>query len=145
MGKRGPKPKPPGPATCCRCGETDKARFAPSQLKKRTGKWCRACQQAYYKADGPDGFNRQSAYQRTGRHKKRDALEAYKVERGCADCGIKHPAVLSFDHDGDKSFTISQARLRMAMHKLLAEAAKCTVRCENCHRIRHWNLRQTEQ
>lgn len=69
---------------------------------------------------------------------RRDMLDAIKVERGCADCGIRstHPEIYDFDHvEGDKSFGLADV-WRGTEEDALAEVAKCEVVCANCHRIR---------
>ncbi|MFE5699991.1 hypothetical protein [Rhodococcus koreensis] len=67
-------------------------------------------------------------------------VQAYKLERGCVDCGYKgHPAALEFDHlpEHEKKFTISQRiAANVDREVLLAEMAKCDVVCANCHRVR---------
>lgn len=70
---------------------------------------------------------------------KRAAIQAIKVERGCADCGWnENPVALDFDHrDGEtKLLNIGQAVSRVSLDRLLAEIAKCDVVCARCHRIR---------
>ena len=65
-------------------------------------------------------------------------LEAYKSERGCADCGYnKHPVALDFDHlpGHVKDFTIGSETIRN-LDRIWKEVAKCEVVCANCHRIR---------
>ena len=54
----------------------------------------------------------------------------------CVDCGISDPRVLEFDH-------VTGTKLRDVCHAALssvefakAEAAKCELRCANCHRIK---------
>jgi hypothetical protein len=55
---------------------------------------------------------------------------------GCVDCGFLDVRALDFDHvRGRKSFTISDGNA-VGVERLLAEIAKCEVRCANCHRIR---------
>ena len=59
---------------------------------------------------------------------------------GCVDCGESDPVVLHFDHrvEGEKAFQIGagggagNARGR-GMEAVLKEAAKCDLRCANCH------------
>lgn len=65
----------------------------------------------------------------------RDWLDAYKVARGCVDCGYNaHPAALDFDHIGDsKTINVCNAK---SIAQAEAEIAKCEVVCSNCHRIR---------
>jgi len=67
-----------------------------------------------------------------------------KLERGCVDCGYNaHPAALEFDHrdpaDKDPLLvggrTIS-SQLQRRWEWVLAEVAKCDVRCANCHAVR---------
>jgi len=66
-------------------------------------------------------------------------LDAIKIASGCVDCGYKdNPLALDFDHLTDKKFQVSHKRGRASDKTLLAEVAKCEVRCANCHRIRSW-------
>lgn len=61
-----------------------------------------------------------------------------KLSRGCLDCGYNaHPAALHFDHRDptDKSFEIAKS-LTYSLARLMAEIAKCDVRCANCHAVR---------
>lgn len=64
-------------------------------------------------------------------------LEAFKLARGCIDCGYnKHPAALQFDHvHGKKKRGMSFPGICKTM---LVELSKCEVRCANCHAIRHF-------
>jgi hypothetical protein len=70
---------------------------------------------------------------------RRAWLGQLKVERGCIDCGYRaHPGALDWDHNpgrGPKLFNIA-ANVTTSMARLLAELAKCDVRCANCHRIK---------
>lgn len=71
--------------------------------------------------------------------KRRAQLDAIKLESGCIDCGYKeHPAALQFDHRelSEKEFEIGRNILHKPWDVLLAEIAKCDVRCANCHAIR---------
>lgn len=66
-----------------------------------------------------------------------DFLSAYKLERGCIDCGYRaHAEALDFDHvTGEKLVQVSWIK-RASMKRLMAEIAKCEVVCANCHRVR---------
>lgn len=68
--------------------------------------------------------------------RKRAALDLIRRERGCIDCGTTEGR-LDFDHrDGEvKEFNL--AHPRASMERLLAEVAKCEVRCASCHARRH--------
>lgn len=72
------------------------------------------------------------------RYKKvQEFLRAYKLEKGCADCGYKqHHAALEFDHIENKSFNVCNATSITAATK---EIKKCEVRCSNCHKIITFN------
>ncbi len=61
-------------------------------------------------------------------------LVEYVRTHPCVDCGEADPLVLDFDHLRDKEFTIARAFGDVSLDNLLAEIAKCEVRCANCHR-----------
>jgi len=68
---------------------------------------------------------------------KREWLNQIKLSAGCVDCGFntRHEP-LQFDHvRGVKRFTIGQS-VDSRKETLLAEIAKCEVRCANCHAIK---------
>ena len=68
-----------------------------------------------------------------------------KTTLRCARCGENHPACLDFHHDDSavKETTVNEAlwRKNWGLARLLAEAAKCTVLCSNCHRKLHWDTK----
>lgn len=70
-------------------------------------------------------------------------LDTYKMESGgCVDCGYcEHPAALVLDHvdPNTKKATVS-TMFTYSHENLLAELAKCVVRCSNCHCIRSFEL-----
>jgi hypothetical protein len=69
---------------------------------------------------------------------RRRLVDTVKLERGCVDCGYaEHPAALQFDHrdPSQKSWIIANGLFR-ELGLLLAEIAKCDVRCANCHAVR---------
>lgn len=70
---------------------------------------------------------------------RRALLDDIKLTSGCIDCGYRqHPAALEFDHRdrSEKSFTIARFYHSVPWATVLAEIAKCDVRCANCHRVR---------
>jgi hypothetical protein len=69
---------------------------------------------------------------------RRDWINFYKLEHGCADCGFnKHPAALDFDHrPGTIKFFNIKHGYGYGWSRLMDEVAKCEVVCANCHRIR---------
>lgn len=91
-----------------------------------------------------DARNPESVRAKVRRHQeaKRRRVDAYKLERGCADCGYrKCAAALTFDHvRGEKRFQVA-AKAGHGWERLLAEMEKCEVRCANCHAERHERVR----
>lgn len=77
-------------------------------------------------------------YHRRRADEKRAALAAYKVEKGCTDCGYNsHPAALEFDHlpGFNKTRTVA-SMLYSSWEAIWKEIAKCEIVCSNCHSIR---------
>jgi hypothetical protein len=75
------------------------------------------------------------------RLKRREMVNAIKLEQGCADCGNKHPAVLDFHHETPRNGGPIIPRLiseTVSLQRLMDAIAECTVLCANCHRIRHY-------
>ena len=67
--------------------------------------------------------------------RQRRWLNRLKLRRGCVDCGYNAwPSALHFDHrPGEvKAFEICRA-LHYSWETIIAEVAKCDVRCANCH------------
>jgi ssDNA-binding Zn-finger/Zn-ribbon topoisomerase 1 len=64
-----------------------------------------------------------------------EKANAYKLERGCIDCGYKaHAVALHFDHVyGEKVKNVCEF---YDWDLALEEVAKCVVRCANCHAIK---------
>lgn len=69
---------------------------------------------------------------------RRELIAAYKIAAGCIDCGYSlHPAALDFDHRNPAEKSGNVGHLIFGnLDRLMAEIAKCDVRCANCHRIR---------
>lgn len=69
----------------------------------------------------------------------REWLAAYKLKRGCKDCGYrKHFAALQLDHEGPKRHEIADARSSIRRLKEEIASGRCVVRCANCHAIKTW-------
>lgn len=69
----------------------------------------------------------------------RAKVAAFKLEKGCADCGYKaHPAALEFDHlpGFQKLNEVNRIVTTGNEEKTFDEIKKCEVVCANCHRIR---------
>jgi hypothetical protein len=58
----------------------------------------------------------------------------------CADCGVRYPpVVMDLDHvRGEKVASVARmAADDASVDAIIAEIAKCEVRCSNCHRLKH--------
>lgn len=135
--------------TCAICGQTFQAkhpaaRYCSNRCRNLSSgtQASREYYQAYYQKNKDKIKASSSARMKLRQAAHREAMAAYKLEVGCVDCGYNaHPAALDFDHvDGVKSFSISRMG-GMKPEKLAAELEKCVVRCANCHRIRHHEMR----
>ncbi len=61
----------------------------------------------------------------------------YLLGHPCVDCPESDPIVLEFDHrpEEKKRFAIADfCNKGMSLKSVIAEVAKCDVRCANCHR-----------
>jgi hypothetical protein len=70
---------------------------------------------------------------------KRNVLRVYRLldRSSCVDCGKSDIVVLDFDHIAPKlAPVLSLAWDGYSRWVILAEIAKCEIRCANCHRLR---------
>jgi hypothetical protein len=74
------------------------------------------------------------------RARKVEKMRQLKSDRGCKECGERHPACLEFHHRDPehKKFLIASVAFRLSDEKMKAEIEKCDVLCSNCHRKHHW-------
>jgi hypothetical protein len=76
----------------------------------------------------------------------RQYVANYLIRHQCVDCGEADPLVLEFDHRDPaiKEFTIfARHGSRYSFRRVIAEIAKCDVRCANCHRRKSSREAQT--
>jgi len=74
---------------------------------------------------------------------KRNVVDAFKLAKGCIDCGYKeNAAALEFDHlpGFRKNATVASLMYR-SLKVIVEEIKKCEVVCANCHAIRTYNRR----
>lgn len=127
-----------GEWACRACGD-----IKPAADFGKNGKWtCLACQsqaqRERYARDGAAARQRSRLAGAKLRSVRVPLINSIKLERGCIDCGYRdHPAALHFDHrdPSTKLFTIAK-QMTANYDRLMAEIAKCDVRCANCHAIR---------
>jgi len=71
--------------------------------------------------------------------RNKQITDHYKSQHPCVDCGFSDIRALQFDHR-DRSKKLANVSYLMkhcaSTEKLMAEIAKCDVRCANCHFIR---------
>lgn len=113
-------------------------------------KRCAACKATFphsefhlakHQKDGRASYCRTCAKEKDNARRavRRAEIDAYKLARGCTDCGYnKHPSALQFDHlpGTEKLFNIGKEGIVIKRERLYAEIAKCEVVCANCHVIR---------
>lgn len=86
--------------------------------------------------------NRQKEYLKDWNARRRDAANAARKEiksSGCVVCGESEMCCLSLHHvdPSQKDKKISDNSMRASVDKIIEEAMKCVVLCENCHRKVH--------
>lgn len=77
---------------------------------------------------------------------KRWFAEEIVAKASCKNCGFNHPGALDFHHrdPGLKDRAVVEMVANKRSKKaILAEIEKCDVLCSNCHRILHWNERNS--
>ena len=129
---------------CTGCGETrplEDFSYRDRARGRRRAR-CRFCMRAY----AQEHYKRNKArYAAADWGRKRSSrvdlvreIDDYLHQHPCVDCGENDLLVLEFDHkDGvEKLDTIAFLRARGQRDELLAEIAKCDVRCSNCHQRR---------
>ena len=124
---------------CCRCGGVKPLSEFNKNRRSKDGlhSYCRPCHRQnskdYFEAH-PREYRGQQSRRRLYLRQK---LFEYYLAHPCVDCGEKDPVVLEFDHQGDKRVRVSDmVNRKFSWQEMLAEIAKCVVRCANCHRRR---------
>ena len=123
--------------------------------KKPTGygSYCKRCQHEHYKMryHFRTKVLRQKwqPFKTEYQDRNRLLIVEYLLEHPCVDCNENDILVLEFDHvRGVKRATVGvMANAGASVENLMAEIAKCEVRCANCHRRRtakqlNWLSRQ---
>lgn len=128
---------------CTRCGLTKPADAFPP--RRRGGNelqhWCRGCfaqvNARRYAENLEVERKRLYANQEARRRERRSLLNGYLASHPCVDCREADPVLLEFDHLRDKREDVANLVWHGApWDVVLAEMAKCEVRCGNCHRRR---------
>jgi hypothetical protein len=129
---------------CCRCGEAKLASEFnfKNRASDRRHPFCRECQHAWNR----EHYQRNKAIYIARAKRQNRAYYAANVQRlfdylldhPCVDCGETDIVVLHFDHrnPADKVIDVGTLMSRSSWAQILAEIAKCDVRCANCHQRR---------
>jgi len=129
---------------CARCHAEKLIDAFPIKNKSRGTRraYCLPCCREYgkehYRRNRPAYLWRTRTRNAIDRPKNRNFIYDYLRSHPCVDCGVNDPVVLEFDHRDPALKTNDVGRLIHAAPRssLIAEIAKCDVRCGNCHRRR---------
>jgi hypothetical protein len=124
-----------------RCGKCDRrlpVEFFSRHPQTTYQYWCKECFRAYFRHRGDMHRREAAAAKRRRQDTARRYVRAVLERSACADCGVRTPAVLDFDHvRGTKTRPVSYLVAAGRAKSLIAdEIAKCEVVCANCHRRR---------
>ena len=103
---------------------------------------CRTCHAAYrrqhYLDNREEYIQREVARMKGYNEQNRGPLLDYLRSHPCIDCGQSDPVLLEFDHRDrtTKTKAVTHIALSKPWRRVLAEIAKCDVRCVVCHRRR---------
>ena len=136
------------PKKCSRCRETKIIQEFPRKGYRQDGQikyssTCKICQRIYGKNHYSRNRKKYIINARKNsintRNKNRIALQQFKYENGCKECGERDPRCLDFHHISDKKYCVSSL-INHSRKVLLQEISKCEVLCANCHRKLHVKL-----
>lgn len=102
--------------------------------------YCRECRRDYNRRYYQTKAGRKEKVRALADESKRKIKEyviIYLSTHPCVDCGESDPVVLEFDHRETSNKIDSVAKIvssSFSIQKVIAEIAKCDVRCANCHR-----------
>jgi len=93
----------------------------------------------YYQQHRKEVISSQMRYRQLRVERARRYVLDYLSHQSCVDCDNSDIRVLEFDHTrGKKSASIAHMIAHgVSITRLQREIDKCSVRCANCHRIRH--------
>lgn len=131
---------------CVTCKQEKALEFF-SRSKARADGRNSACKDCYNKYKKDYYLKNQKKIKRTNGKRRKEMqewLKAYRATLQCEKCGFSHPGVMDFHHNGKKDFNIGEAvKYGYSKEKILEEIASCSVLCCRCHRILHWEERNT--
>ena len=118
---------------CSRCGRSRPV--SDFNASKTFGQqfYCRDCQRACYHDHQEQHVA--NVLVNTKRYHARNIqiVHEHLLAHPCVDCGESDPLVLEFDHVSGKDRAVSRLVQSARPERLMAEIAKCEIRCVNCH------------
>ena len=125
--------------TCGRCGiekPLNEFGFRYVTLGTRHS-WCKDCfaeyKRLWYERNRERHMARVKSATAVTLSRNHQRVWEYLALHPCVDCGETDPVVLQFDHLRDKRRNIANMCRSFGWPAILAEIAKCEVRCANCH------------
>ncbi len=132
---------------CARCKQNKDISCFSNNKSKKDGLncECKECANQYLK----EHYSKNKIYyaKNAKAQKKKTKQWLYELKMGlkCAHCEADNPIVLDFHHidPTTKEATVAHISRNNAKERILKEIAKCIVLCANCHRIEHWNQKNS--
>lgn len=131
---------------CGRCGRTKPlAEF--HRWSDGHQPWCKACKSEYAAEYYVRNRARRVGYNRRQREKTVAFYRELKKGQPCADCGrIFHPSAMQWDHRPDSVKVDDVSRMYgLSRDKVLAEIEKCDLVCANCHAVRTYARKSSDE
>lgn len=93
----------------------------------------------------PENRKKDLVYATARQNERQEFLNSVK-QVPCADCGnLFPPCAMDFDHvDGEKFSGVAEMK-SYSMERIKEEIAKCDIVCSNCHRIRTFQRRGSDE
>ncbi len=122
-----------GTKRCSRCGLV--RRLSEFNISSEFGYqfYCRDCQSGWYADHRVQHLENVGANSQRYRARNTSLVHEYLLDHPCVDCGEDDPLVLEFDHVATRGAWVSRLVGSAPPERLMAEVAKCEVRCVNCH------------
>jgi hypothetical protein len=124
----------------CNDCETDKEDddFAWKNKAKGTRQsFCKLCgrgrAKAHYEANKDKYLEKARRNEEARKERNWRFIVEYLRTHPCVECDEPDILVLQFDHLRDKVLAVSELAARCGLERVIAEIAKCEVRCANCH------------
>lgn len=112
-------------------------------------KYCKFCKtikssHSFLKFESSKCLECEKNYRKARYEISKNFVIEYKKNNPCYSCGNSDYRVLDFHHLHNKKFTVAHGvKNRLSIEKLKSEIDKCITLCANCHRIWHYDERNS--